>query len=537
MGNPVRHAAALNELTYPRLLLPSAARAPHTVAFVDADAPGGHTETLGIHAARSLRIASALRRSLGLAQTDRFAVLSANSRLYANLWHASLLGGGIINPINTRLAPPEIEYILRHSESRVVFVDGANASAVLALRAAGKLPFVEFVVAIDETAVQPAVDLSLETLIGAGSEELVDTVGEDDPALLMYTGGTTGLPKGVLLSQRALVMNTFRDSMFQGFFRRRLKHLSFMPMFHIGATFAITLCCTGGTCHIQSRFDVERVIAAIEHYGIDHLGIAPTAIGMILNHPSFTPERLRTLRTLLYGASPMPLGFIQMLQETLPWVEAIQAYGMTEAGPLLTMLAPEDHRDEHRRTSAGRALPGVDLAIYDQQGEPLRAGQVGEVRARSGSLLMEYWRNPEATSEALRDGWYCTGDAGFLDSDGYLFLVDRVKDMIVSGGENVYSAEVENVISTYPGVAQVAVIGIPSAKWGEAVHAIVVARGTEAAPDPEAILEYCRGQIAGYKVPKSIEVRTEPLPLSGAMKALKRELRKPFWEGHSRNTA
>jgi long-chain acyl-CoA synthetase len=231
----------------------------------------------------------------------------------------------------------------------------------------------------------------------------------------------------------------------------------------------------------------------------------------------------------------MPEAILDRIQTDLPQLELIQGYGMTESCSTLTLLLPEDHRpgSPHLR-SVGRPALGVQIQIQDEQGQPLPRGQIGEVCARGGQMMREYWNKPEATAAAFQGGWYHTGDAGYLDPDGYLFLVDRVKDMIVTGGENVYSAEVESAISTHPGVAQVAVIGIPHETWGEAVHAIVVPRpGAEVSP--ETVIEHARAAIAGYKVPKSVELRAEPLPLSGALKVLKRDLRAPHWEGRGKS--
>jgi AMP-binding enzyme/AMP-binding enzyme C-terminal domain len=235
------------------------------------------------------------------------------------------------------------------------------------------------------------------------------------------------------------------------------------------------------------------------------------------------------------GASPMPQVLIEKLAELYPALNLWQVYGMTEASVLLTVLSAEDHRaGGPRLRAAGAPVPGVVLSIQDIDGEELGVGETGEVCACGGNFMLEYWNKPEATAEAFAGGWYHSGDAGYLDDDGYLFLVDRAKDMIVTGGENVYSAEVENALAGHPAVQQVAVIGIPSNKWGEAVHAIVVLRSGAVTTEIE-LIAHARQLIAGYKVPKSVTFRTDPLPLSGAMKVLKRELRAPYWEGHDRN--
>ncbi|MYF05925.1 MAG: long-chain fatty acid--CoA ligase, partial [Holophagales bacterium] len=265
--------------------------------------------------------------------------------------------------------------------------------------------------------------------------------------------------------------------------------------------------------------------------------MVPTMIHMMMSHPDFAPEKLASVRNLAYGASPMPAALLDRLLTLFPEMEIGQGYGMTESSSILTVLDTEDHKvGGDRLRSVGRAVPGVVLSIQDEGGNILPSGEVGEVCAKGGNYMTEYWNKPEATKEAFRGGWYHTGDAGYLDEEGYLFLVDRVKDMIVSGGENVYSAEVESAISTHPVVGQVAVIGIPHEVWGEQVHAIVVPKeGADVDEGTEAsIISHARESIAGYKVPKSVEFRTEALPLSGAMKVLKRELRAPYWEGKER---
>jgi acyl-CoA synthetase (AMP-forming)/AMP-acid ligase II len=240
------------------------------------------------------------------------------------------------------------------------------------------------------------------------------------------------------------------------------------------------------------------------------------------------------MRVLTYGASPMPTALLQRLLDLFPDLDIFQGYGMTENCGVLTCLGPDEHRKGGELLrSAGRVVPGSVVSIQDENGNLLPAGEVGEVCAKAGNYMREYWNRPEETAAAFAGGWYHTGDAGRLDDHGYLYLVDRVKDMIVTGGENVYSSEVENALASHPAVGQVAVIGIPSEAWGEAVHAIVVLNaGAEASEDD--LKAWSRERIAGYKVPKSIEFRTEPLPMSGALKILKRELRAPYWEGRER---
>jgi acyl-CoA synthetase (AMP-forming)/AMP-acid ligase II len=262
--------------------------------------------------------------------------------------------------------------------------------------------------------------------------------------------------------------------------------------------------------------------------------MVPTMIGLTMAHPEFRPSGLASFDDLVYGASPMPQALLEKVLGLYPDMNIWQGYGMTESSSVLSLLGPDEHRAGGKYLrSAGMPMPGVVFSIQDDEGNLLPAGETGEVCARSGNFMVEYWNKPEATTEAFRGGWYHSGDAGYLDEDGYLYLVDRVKDMIVTGGENVYSTEVENALASHAAVLQVAVIGIPSPQWGEAVHAIVVLKDGLTAT-AEELISHAREWIAGYKVPKSIEFRIEPLPLSGAMKVLKKDLREPYWEGHDR---
>jgi len=519
----------VEELIYPRMLLGAAERRSDVPAFVDED---GSAELLPEHVARSLRLAHVHREHLGVGRDGCFAVLAGNSRHYVNLWHAAFLGGGIVNPLNTRLAPAELSFILRDARARVLYVDASYAAVVDEIR--GGLADLATVVLIGDAADVPH-DARYDELAAAGEETVVD-VREDDLAVLMYTGGTTGLPKGVLHTQRSQTLNVYRMGFMFGFFTRRSTFLNATPMFHAGGALGtMGMPCSGGTTVVHRTFDPARLIADCARYEVTHLGLVPTMISMALNHPEFDPDAFRSLQMLGYGASPMPAALLEHVMRVLPHVELTQTYGMTEASAVLTSLTPDDHRrggDILR--SAGRALPGVAISVRSADGEVVPTGEVGEVWAKAGSFMVGYHDRPDETAAVFVDGWYRTGDAGRLDDEGYLFLVDRTKDMIVTGGENVYSSEVENAISTHPAVLQVAVIGIPSERWGEQVHAVVVPRAGANVTEAE-VIAHARGSIAGYKVPKSVEIRADPLPLSGAMKVLKRELREPFWRDHQRS--
>jgi acyl-CoA synthetase (AMP-forming)/AMP-acid ligase II len=306
------------------------------------------------------------------------------------------------------------------------------------------------------------------------------------------------------------------------------------PMFH-GATMlgVVGAAMFGRPVVIQPMFEPAGFLAACEKYRCTVTVLVPTMIGMIVNHPEFAPDRFSSIKRLIYGASPMPKALLEKILSLFPDMQIIQGYGMTEAATVLTFFRDADHREGSRLGSCGQALPGVELKIVDEEGNDLGPGEAGEVYARGGNFMQGYLKLPEETARAFRDGWYASGDVGYLDEKGYLFLVDRAKDMIISGGENIYSVEVENAIASHPEILQVAVIGIPSEQWGEAVHAIcVVQEGSTLTA--EDVIAHARTSIGGYKVPRSVDFRTEPLPLSGAMKVLKKDLRAPFWAGQDR---
>jgi acyl-CoA synthetase (AMP-forming)/AMP-acid ligase II len=520
----------MKELIYHRHLLPAIERFPSRTLVID----GEYRATFREHGARVLRCAGALR-GLGLGKGDRFAVMAANCHQYLELYHAAYLGAGIINPLNLRLAGKELDYIVRDSGTEVAFVDRHFAAAFdQAMKAAGGESPIRRTVLIGEGGAESPHDLRYEELLAAAKPTVPHEPEEDDPVVLMYTGGTTGLPKGVSVSQRAETLNWYHLAMVFPIGDEQV-FLMPTPIFHAASMIPVlALPALGGTLVIAPRFEPEEAMQLIERHRVTRIGLVPTMIGMILNHPNFRPERLKSLDSLVYGASPMPEALLDRLLSLFPKVEVAQGYGMTESSSILTLLTAEDHRKGGKLLrSVGHPLPGVTLSIQDENGNQLPTGQTGEVCARGGNYMIEYWNKKDATEEAFRGGWYHSGDAGYLDEEGYLYLVDRVKDMIVTGGENVYSIEVENAISTHPAVAQVAVIGVPHDVWGEAVHAVVVLREAAEAT-AEEIIGHCRDVIANYKIPKSVSFRRDPLPLSGAMKVLKRELREPFWAGRGR---
>ncbi len=515
------------ELIFHRLLLPSAKRNADRPCTTNAAT--GVTRTYRQHFEDVARAIGGLRE-LGVERGDRFALMMVNSPEYLVLFHAALLGGGVVNPLNLRFAPKELAYVLQDSGSKVCFVDQHFAPIIDQVKEEAGLEHVILVGDGDAAHTQTYADL-----LASATPQIPEEGEESDPVVLMYTGGTTGLPKGVLSNQRGQVMNLNHCLMTLPY-ERDSTFLLQTPMFHAASTLTMTsLPAAGGHIVTVPMFEPVAVMGAIQKYQPSFTVMVPTMIGMTLSHPEFTPDALASLTAIGYGASPMPQVLLEQLASLYPELDLWQVYGMTEASPVVTVLRPEDHRaGGGLLRSAGAPVTGVELSIRGVDGSEVPIGEPGEVCARGGNFMVEYWNKPEATRDAFAGGWYHSGDAGYVDADGFLYLVDRVKDMIVTGGENVYSAEVENAIAGHPAVLQVAVIGVPSEEWGEAVHAIVVLREGAEATDAE-IIDHAREWIAGYKVPKSVTFRADPLPLSGAMKVLKRELRAPYWEGRDRN--
>src|SRR4051812_43530491 len=403
----------MKELTYHRYLLPTVER----VADKDAVLDGDFTATYAGHLDRVLRLSSALGAELGVGRGERFAVMALNGHAFLELYHASLLGAGVINPLNLRLAPKELEFILRDSETKVLFVDQPFAPLIESVREKAGL---EKVVLIGEG--DAPHDVRYEDLIAAGKPAVPDEPEEDEPAVLMYTGGTTGLPKGVLIDNRALMLDVYKVATRWGM-DESFVYLHQTPMFH-AASLGGVMCvpAVGGQTTFVPLFDPGAVLDVIERHGVTMTVMVPTMIAMLLNHPNFTPERLATMSVLTYGASPMPTALLEKLLSMFPDMDIYQGYGMTENCGLLTCLGPEEHRQGGELLkSAGRPMPGSVVSIQDPDGNVLPPGETGEVCARAGNYMREYWNRPDETADAFKGGWYHTGDAGYMDDHGYVY--------------------------------------------------------------------------------------------------------------------
>jgi acyl-CoA synthetase (AMP-forming)/AMP-acid ligase II len=468
---------------------------------------------------RITRLAGAYR-ALGLQPGDRVATLALNGHRYFETYFATLWAGGIMMPLNHRLTGQELISQLRHGEPRLLMSDQNFHGQARAL----KLDCADLVHIHASSSVCPPAFNDHDMLIENTAP--IKDAGRcgQDIASLFFTGGTTGAAKAVMLSHLNLFANSMNiiPAVALG---EDTVHLHAGPLFHVAAAsrlFSVTQ--VAGTHVMLDKFDAQRVIQTIEANAVTVATFVPTMLAALLNEPGFNSQSLRSLKYITYGASPTPTALLEAVMERLPRVKLVQCYGMTEASPVATVLDPHHHRDKALLTSAGRAALSAQIRIVGPEGKEQKVRVPGEI-VISGPMIMEgYWRDPAATEKAIRNGWYYTGDIGLIDENGFLFVVDRIKDMIISGGENIYSIEVEDVIAAFPGIAANAVIGIPHPKWGESVHAVVVPTAGSAI-DLERLDRHCRDRLAAFKCPRSYTIRPAGLPLSGANKVLKNQLR------------
>ncbi len=484
---------------------------------------------------RVARLAGALR-GLGVGKGDRIAVLMLNQDRYIELYMAVAWAGAVIVPLNIRWSALENEDAVRDCRPKALVVDAAFAA--MGAEIAGKAGGLSLVYADDAAnPIASAGALDYEGMIAAAAPIEDQNAGDDDLAGIFYTGGTTGRSKGVMLSHRNLMSNA-RNMAGEGLASQGGTYLHVAPMFHLANAAAMYLHFLVANSHAVVRmFTPDAAAQAIEKFKVTETLLVPTMIQMTVDHPELGKYDLSSLRSVLYGASVISEAVMDRAMAKLPSTQFFQAYGMTELSPCATILPWRDHigegRAKGRHRGAGRPTFMVDVRIVDAEDRPVPSGVVGEICARGETVMMGYWEKPEETAKAVVDGWMHTGDGGYMDKDGYVYVVDRIKDMIISGGENIYSAEVENCIAQHPAVAQCAVIGIPHERWGETVHAVVM-RKPGAAVTADELIAFCKERIAGYKCPRSVKIQDEPLPLSGAGKILKRDLRAPYWEGKQR---
>ena len=476
---------------------------------------------------RCARLVGALF-GLGVQAGDRVAVLSLNCHRMVETFFAVPAGGLVVVPLNTRLATAEVGAILADARATVLLTD--RDPGPLAAHA-------RHVVRYDDGSSD-----GYEALLAAADPARLGAeagVQEDDLAAMFYTGGTTGRSKGVMLTHRNLVANAYHKTLAVRIDTDDV-FLAAPALFHVAGTAPLHgLCWRGAATVVMPTFEAAGALGLIARHGVTFAIPVPTMLAAMVDEQRARPSNVDSLRLLGHAASPIASDLLRRVHDTFPRAQLAHFYGATETCSIVTHLLHEERSlDSPLLGSCGIPAPGVQVRILGPGAttiagaeQPARA--VGEIVVRGPKVMVGYWDNPEATEAAMLDGWYRTGDLGWLDEHANLFVVDRAKDMIVSGGENVYSVEVEDVLARHPAVAEVAVFGVPDERWGEAVHAVVVLRG---AVDDEASLvaelrAHCRATIAAYKVPKMIELRAEPLPKSGPGKVLKRAIRDPHWTG------
>jgi fatty-acyl-CoA synthase len=496
---------------------------------------GDRRFTYGEFAERTHRLAGALR-ALGVRAGDRVSFLCPNTHHLLEAYYGVLEAGAVLNPINVRLTPADIAYILNHSASVAVFCHRDFAPLVEGAREA--LTATRHVVAIEGEPGGPATH-EYEALLAAGSPEYVEpAVREDDVAELFYTSGTTGTPKGVALTHRNLHLHALYSTIGLQLGDDAVV-LHVVPLFHVngwGTPHTVTL--SGGTHVMLRRFDPATLLGLVQEHRVTHLLGVPLVFNALVNFPGLPQYDLSSLRVLVTGGAPASPVLIRAMQERLG-AAAMVGYGLTETSPVLSLARPRRHlaaaeppaRDLGRRAMTGWAVPGVRLRVVDAHGRdvPPDGETIGEIVVRSNVVMEGYYRDPEATRAAFRDGWFHTGDMATVDDTGDLLIRDRAKDIIISGGENIASVEIEHALAAHPDVLECAVVAAPDERWGEVPVAVVVPKpGT--APTAEALVAHCRGRLAGFKVPKRVEIRSE-LPKGGTGKILKAELREPFWRG------
>ncbi|MDB5548915.1 MAG: AMP-dependent synthetase and ligase [Tardiphaga sp.] len=492
----------------------------------------GRSTSFGDFDRHTSQVANGLA-ALGIKPNERVAYLGKNSDTYFELLLGAVKAKIVMTPVNWRLAGPEIAFIVEDCKAAVVFVGPEFIEQLRGLQS--QLPSVRVFMTIEGGA--PEWQDYTRWRDAQSDVDPMVTLAPTDVALQLYTSGTTGKPKGAMLAHKNFLSLVGANQETKPDWNKWTDEdvsLVAMPVFHIGGSgWGLSGLYHGAKGVVAREFDATKVLDFFEQFGITKLFMVPAAMQFVVRQPRAKEVDFSKLKYMLYGASPIPAA---LLKECIAVFGCgfVQMYGMTETTGTIVALPPEDHVEGlERMKSAGKALPGIELAIIDADGKPLPPRAVGEIATRSGSNMVGYWNLPEASAKTLGpDGWLRTGDAGYMDEDGYLYIHDRIKDMIISGGENIYPAEVESAICDHPDVAEVAVVGVPDDQWGEAVKAVVVMKPGKQASATD-IMRFTRERIAGFKTPKSVDF-IEALPRNASGKILRRSLRDPYWEGKDR---
>ncbi len=489
---------------------------------------------------RVCRLSRALR-DRGINKGDKVSVLHPNCHCFLEAYYGVAQLGAISVPINTRLSPKEIAFILEDSDSKVLIADPSFKKQIDAIRT--QIRGIGQILWTGEGNVsEESRDEGYEAVMVRTAPLLASTVStlEDNVAQIYYTSGTTGRPKGVLLSHKNVAVHAL-GTIAELHLTDRDVWIHVAPLFHLAdawATWAITW--AGGTHILVREFEPKAVFEAIQREGVTITNLIPTMLNLMVNHPDVGNYDYGSLRVLLSGGAPIAPEVVRKIVSTFK-CDYIQTYGMTETSPYLTLSILKDHlrtlpyEDQLRfKSKTGREFIGVELKVVNDRGEEVRRDEkeVGEIIVKGDIVTSGYWKLPEETRKAIKEGWLYTGDLAVMDGEGYVTIVDRKKDMILTGGENVYSTEVENVLYMHPAILECAVIGVPDEKWGEAVRAVVVLRPGQAAGEQE-IIQFCKDRMAHYKAPKSIDF-LDALPRTGSGKIHKKGLRDQYWEGLER---
>ena len=464
---------------------------------------------------------------LGIRPQDRIAIICHNSHNYLEAVFATAKIGGVATNLNWRLAPKELAFLLEHSGARIVFFSKRFESLLRPMQQAleNKVQFISIGGVMEDT-------IDYEELISTHAKTEPDVaLGYDDTVLQMYTSGTTGQPKGVMLTHRSVASHAVNTVLEQQF-NRHDKYLNVLPMFHVAIYLPIDCVFVGATNVFQPAFDPTAVLSIIEKEEITGIALAPAILGFLINHPQIDEYKIDSLNWIVYAAAPMP---IPILKKAIHKFECdfIQVFGQTETSPVISILVPEEHVIEgpeykvRRLGSVGRPIINVDVKVVDDGGNECPIGVVGEIIASGDTMMKGYYKMQEMTAETIKNGWLHTGDMGYFDEDGYLYLADRRKDMIISGGENIYPAEIEMCIMQIEGVADVAVIGVPDDKWGESVKAIIVSK-PDAELTADKVIDHCVKNIASFKKPRTVDF-VDALPRNVMGKIQKNILREPYW--------
>jgi long-chain acyl-CoA synthetase len=468
--------------------------------------------------------------TIGISKGDHIALLSKNCHRHFELFFAAAKTGTVFTPLNYRLSGRELIYILNDSESRALFFAKEHLPVIETIK--GELGGVNQYICTDASMDSTP---SYEELLTCSNPSEPDTafIDEDDLVAIFYTSGTTGYPKGTMISHRNRMVDMIHQVLDYEYIEPEDIHLNIGPLYHIGA-----LCQSHGHLHrgctvvVLNEFDPKRVLELIETEKVKSFWGAPTMLQMLIDYPEAKNYKLDSIKTIAYAGSSMPLELLKRAIQFFGENKLIQPYGMTETGPQITHLSKKDHvlqgseKQMKRLRSAGKESQNVHVRIVDHEDRDLPSGEIGEIIVKSQAVTNGYWKKPEETKKALAGGWFHTGDMGYMDEDRYVYIVDRKKDMIISGGENIYSAEVENVLYMHPAILEAAVIGVPHEKWVETVKAVVVLK-PEAKATEEDIIDFCKRNLASYKKPTSVEFIHE-LPKTPSGKVLKWKLRELY---------